>query len=199
MCAVCAQVLYRIILWNMCQMIATLMEDLVKRADIVYILLIGRWRLPRRLLMNLCFFSPQAPKRGFKGGMKRKGKEKDDSHRHKKKQSVWFLHLDITYLSVWWTIMRNFVTTNLFINFGYSLIDFYYVVVVVVGGGGGGGGIVHCFTLNGLVNCKRNRMKHFKHLLWSVFSLKSKWVTPIIPLNGFLMFIGELTRVRSRL
>ncbi|KAL6961299.1 DEAD-box ATP-dependent RNA helicase 16, partial [Sarracenia purpurea var. burkii] len=33
-------------------------------------------------------FSAEAPKRGSKGGMKRKGREKDDSHRNKKKQSV---------------------------------------------------------------------------------------------------------------
>ncbi|CAL5372678.1 unnamed protein product [Camellia sinensis] len=33
-------------------------------------------------------FSTEAPKRGFKGGMKRKGKDKDDGHRNKKKQSV---------------------------------------------------------------------------------------------------------------
>ncbi|THG21596.1 hypothetical protein TEA_019609 [Camellia sinensis var. sinensis] len=33
-------------------------------------------------------FSAEAPKRGFKGGMKRKGKDKDDGHTNKKKQSV---------------------------------------------------------------------------------------------------------------
>ncbi|XP_057482093.1 DEAD-box ATP-dependent RNA helicase 16 [Actinidia eriantha] len=45
----------------------------------------GKFRKDKDPLKSL---SAEAPKRGFKGGMKRKGKEKDDSHRHKKKQSV---------------------------------------------------------------------------------------------------------------
>ncbi|PSR87907.1 DEAD-box ATP-dependent RNA helicase [Actinidia chinensis var. chinensis] len=45
----------------------------------------GKFRKDKDPLKSL---SAETPKKGFKGGMKRKGKEKDDSHRHKKKQSV---------------------------------------------------------------------------------------------------------------
>lgn len=35
----------------------------------------------------------QAPKRARKGGIKSEGKDGDDSHKHKKKKSIWFICL----------------------------------------------------------------------------------------------------------